>query len=63
MKYFWTFFWTFLLVQMMSYVTGNMVGVQFDFLLGTIVSVGVTALILLIASLIPSEPDTNSEAQ
>lgn len=48
---------------MMSYVTGNMVGVQFDFLLGTIVSVGVTALILLIASLIPSEPDTNSEAQ
>lgn len=55
MKYFWTFFWTFLLVQMLYYVTGSMSGASYDLKLGTLVAIAVTALILLIGTLIPEE--------
>lgn len=59
MKYFWTFFWTFLLVQMMYYVAGSMTGAVYDFKMGALLSVGVTILILLISTVIPDS--TGSE--
>ncbi len=61
MKYFWTFVWTFLLVQMLYYVAGSMYGTPYDLKLGTLISVAVTAFILLIGTLIPEKPDQKSE--
>ncbi|WPZ19131.1 YjzD family protein [Geobacillus subterraneus] len=56
MRLFWTFFWTFLLVQMAAYVIGSMQGIGYDFATGAIVSVVVTVLIVVVAALIPDEP-------
>ncbi|WP_409294749.1 YjzD family protein [Peribacillus sp. SCS-26] len=56
MKVFWTFFWTMLLVLMLTYVVSSMNGVEPDFTQGAIIGVVVTVLILIIASIIPDEP-------
>lgn len=56
MQYIWTFFWTFLLVQMLNYVAGSMLGVPFDFAVGTILAVGATIIILIVPALLPNEP-------
>ncbi|PLS15479.1 DUF2929 domain-containing protein [Bacillus sp. M6-12] len=56
MKYFWTAFWTFLLVQMLTYVVGSMIGVDFNFKTGTILSVVTTILIFIIPAIIPNDP-------
>nr|WP_263328347.1 YjzD family protein [Neobacillus sp. Marseille-Q6967] len=57
MRYFWTFFWAFLLVQMLSYVVSSMTeGGVFNFASGAIVSVGVTIFILAATAVIPNEP-------
>jgi hypothetical protein len=56
-RFFWTFFWSFLLVQMLTYVVSSMTpGAKFEFMPGVIVSVGVTLLIYVAAALIPNEP-------
>jgi hypothetical protein len=55
-RFFWTFFWAFLLVQMLSYVISSMSGVTFDLKNGAIFSVGVTLLILAASAVIPNEP-------
>lgn len=56
MRFFWTFFWLFLLVQMLTYVVGSMNGVAFDMKLGTILAVAVTILVFVVSSVIPNEP-------
>ncbi|MFZ7944575.1 MULTISPECIES: YjzD family protein [Bacillaceae] len=60
MRFFWTFFWSFLLVQMLTYVVSSMTpGAKFEFMPGVIVSLGVTVLIFIAASVIPREPVKN----
>ncbi|PAE20647.1 DUF2929 domain-containing protein [Bacillus sp. 7504-2] len=56
MKYFWTFFWTFALVQMLTYVASSMIGVQYEFVTGAILGVAATIVILMIPAIIPDEP-------
>ncbi|MCA1039511.1 YjzD family protein [Bacillus infantis] len=55
MKYFWTLFWTFLLVEMLTYVVSSMIGSTFDFVTGAIVAAGATILILVLSAIIPEE--------
>ncbi|KAB2331096.1 YjzD family protein [Bacillus mesophilum] len=56
MKYLWTFIWTFLLVQMLSYVAGNMLGASYEFQTSAILAVAATLLIYVIPAIIPDEP-------
>ncbi|ALA71092.1 DeoR faimly transcriptional regulator [Geobacillus stearothermophilus 10] len=56
MRLFWTFFWTFLLVQMATYVMGSMQGISYNFTTGALLGVIVTVLIIVVAALIPDEP-------
>ncbi|MEK3644332.1 YjzD family protein [Aeribacillus sp. FSL M8-0235] len=56
MRYFATFFWTFLLVNMASYVVSSMTGSAFHFSTAIIISVVFTVLLFIIAELIPAEP-------
>ncbi|AMQ22482.1 YjzD family protein [Geobacillus sp. JS12] len=56
MRLFWTFFWTFLLVQMATYVMGSMQGIGYNFTTGALLGVIVTVLIFVVAALIPDEP-------
>jgi predicted PurR-regulated permease PerM len=56
-RYFWTFFWAFVLVQMLSYVVSSMTeGGVFDFMSGAIISVGVFILIVIATTVLPNEP-------
>ncbi|AGX03436.1 MULTISPECIES: YjzD family protein [Bacillaceae] len=55
MKYFWTLFWTFLLVEMLTYVVSSMIGSTFDFVTGAILAAGATILILVLSAIIPEE--------
>ncbi|EAR66357.1 hypothetical protein B14911_21163 [Bacillus sp. NRRL B-14911] len=54
-KYFWTLFWTFLLVEMLTYVVSSMIGSTFDFVTGAILAAGATILILVLSAIIPEE--------
>lgn len=56
MKYFFTFFWTFLLIQMVTYVVSSMLGEAFDFKTGSILAVVMTILIFVISAIIPEGP-------
>ncbi|WP_026693266.1 YjzD family protein [Peribacillus kribbensis] len=56
MKVFWTFFWTFLLVEMLTYVVSSMNGVDPNYAQGAILGVVVTVLILIVSAIIPDEP-------
>ncbi|MHC0036710.1 YjzD family protein [Pseudoneobacillus sp. C159] len=56
MRYFWTLFWTFLLVQMMNYVVTSMTGTTYDFMTGNILAVIVTVLIFIVSTVIPNDP-------
>ncbi|PLR97624.1 YjzD family protein [Bacillus sp. T33-2] len=56
MKYFWTLFWTFLLVQMLTYVASSMLGVAFDFETGSILAIIAAILIFAVPFVIPNEP-------
>jgi hypothetical protein len=56
MRYFWTFFWTFALIHMASYVLASMQGAPYEFGLSSIVSLVVAVLIIVIASILPNEP-------
>jgi hypothetical protein len=55
-RYFWTFFWTFLLIQMLTYVTSQMSGTEFDFATGSILAVLATILLYIIPMILPNEP-------
>lgn len=56
MRFFWTFFWAFLLIQMLTYVVSSMIGTAFDFKTGSILAVGATILIYLVPLIIPNDP-------
>ncbi|MEH6946084.1 YjzD family protein [Peribacillus asahii] len=56
MSYTWTFFWSFLLIHMTTYVVSSMSGVAYDFTVATILSVIVTVLVIIVASILPNEP-------
>ncbi|MCM3595253.1 MULTISPECIES: YjzD family protein [Bacillaceae] len=53
MRYFWTFFWTFLLMQMMAYVVSSMTGVAYNFVTASILAVVATVLILILGEVVP----------
>jgi uncharacterized protein YggT (Ycf19 family) len=55
-RYFWTFFWAFLLIEMVTYVVSSMTGSSFNFQIGAILAVCVTILVYVISALIPNEP-------
>ncbi|MGN1386934.1 MAG: YjzD family protein [Bacillus sp. (in: firmicutes)] len=59
MRYIVTFFWVFLLMQMVTYVVSSMNGVSYDFSIGAITAIPVTILICVLPLLIPSEPVDN----
>ncbi|MGJ7919576.1 YjzD family protein [Neobacillus sp. LXY-4] len=56
MKYFWTLFWTFILIQMVVYVGSSMMGVEFDFNTGLIITLPVALLLYIIPAIIPNDP-------
>ncbi|MGG2093225.1 YjzD family protein [Bacillus sp. S13(2024)] len=57
MRVIWAFIWSFLLVQMMSYVLSSMTpGVTYDFQQATIFSVIITVIVIVLGALIPNEP-------
>ncbi|ENQ3081043.1 YjzD family protein [Bacillus multifaciens] len=57
MRVIWAFIWSFLLVQMMSYVISAMTpGGTYDFGQASIFSVILTVLVIAIGALIPNEP-------
>ncbi|WP_449621997.1 YjzD family protein [Robertmurraya sp. Marseille-Q9965] len=59
MKYFWTFFWTFALIQMLTYVAGAMMGTEFNFTTGAVMAVIATIIILIAPAILPNEPSGN----
>ncbi|OIK08348.1 DUF2929 domain-containing protein [Bacillus sp. MUM 116] len=56
MRYFWTFFWAFLLIEMVTYVVSSMTGAVFNFQLGAIIAVVVTIIVYAASAIIPNEP-------
>ncbi|WML51570.1 YjzD family protein [Neobacillus sp. PS3-12] len=56
MRYFWSLFWGFLLVQMLTYVVSSMIGTTYDFKMGTILTVVLVVMVYAISALIPNEP-------
>lgn len=56
MRYILTIFWTLLLVNMLMYVAGSMIGSSYDF--GTATTLGIIAVILIfiISVLLPQQP-------
>ncbi|MBE4909350.1 YjzD family protein [Bacillus luteolus] len=56
MRFFWTLFWTFLLVQMASYVVASMIGAAYEFGTASIIAVVSFVLITALGEIIPLEP-------
>ncbi|WP_338753548.1 YjzD family protein [Bacillus sp. FJAT-52991] len=60
MQYIMTFFWTFLLIEMLTYVVCSMNGITFTIatmgMTGLIISVIVTILLFVLSALIPNDP-------
>ena len=56
MRYIMTFFWVFLLLQMVVYVVSSMLGVGYSFNTGAILSIPVTILICILPAVISNEP-------
>lgn len=55
MQYIATFVWSFLLVSMLNYVVSSVLGVDFNFQVGAILSVVFSVLIFIIGAIIPNE--------
>lgn len=56
MRVIWTFIWSFVLTQMMSYVIGSMLESTYTFQEATMFSVAIAVLVLLLGAAIPNEP-------
>ncbi|MBM7647556.1 high-affinity Fe2+/Pb2+ permease [Bacillus ectoiniformans] len=56
MQFIMTFFWTFLLAEMVTYVVSSMNGAPFHFEIGLLLGVIVTVLIFVLTALIPNDP-------
>jgi hypothetical protein len=61
MRYFWAIFWTFLLMQMLTYVVGSMIGVAFDVNTGTILAVVSVIVIFAISAVLPKNDPTGDK--
>lgn len=61
MRYFWAIFWTFLLMQMLTYVVGSMIGVAFDVTTGTILAVVSVIVIFAISAVLPKNDPTGDK--
>ncbi|MGD6965324.1 YjzD family protein [Rossellomorea vietnamensis] len=59
LKYFWTFFWTILLVEMTVYVVSSMTGAPFVLETGLILGVVASILIIVVSMIIPNDPVEN----
>ncbi len=55
MRYLVTFFWAFLLSQMLTYVISSMNGNTFNFNTGVILSIIFTVLTILMSAIIPND--------
>ena len=56
MRYIVTFFWGFLLMQMVTYVVSSMIGVDYSFQTGAVLSIPITIIVSLLPLVIPNEP-------
>ncbi len=56
MRFFWSLFWGFLLVQMLTYVITSMLGTAYDFKIGSILTLVVVVLVYAISAVIPNDP-------
>ena len=56
-----TFFWSALLVSMLNYVVSSVLGVEFNFMNGLIVSLVFSVLVLIVATIIPNDPVEHTE--
>jgi uncharacterized membrane protein len=61
LRFFWTFFWGFLLIHMASYVINSMTGGHYDFVSASILAVIAIVVILFITAVIPNEPTPNHD--
>jgi hypothetical protein len=59
MKYFWTFFWVFLLSHMLTYIVGSIKSASYDFTVGTILAIGISIFLFLIAAVMPKDKELN----
>lgn len=56
MRYFWTFFWTFLLIHMTYYVVSSMQGVAYDFKPASVLGVFAAIFIIVLGQMLPNAP-------
>ena len=56
MRYIVTFIWVFLLMQMVTYVVSSMIGVDYSFQTGAVLSIPITIIVSLLPLVIPNEP-------
>jgi hypothetical protein len=56
LRFFWTFFWGFLLIHMASYVISSMKGITYDFVNSSILAVIAIFIIIIIGIVLPNEP-------
>jgi hypothetical protein len=61
LRFFWTFFWGFLLIHMESYVISSMQGSTYEFVNSSIIAVIAIFIIFIIGSVLPNEPVENHE--
>ena len=60
MRYIVTFLWSFLLMQMITYVVSSMAGAAYSFSTGVIIAVIVTLLVFALTAILPkAEPAEN----
>ncbi|MBP3038836.1 YjzD family protein [Bacillaceae bacterium Marseille-Q3522] len=55
MRFIMTFIWTFILMQMLAYVAGQMLGTGYDFSVAAIISVIATPVLYLISAVTPKD--------
>lgn len=56
MPHIMTFFWMFVLSEMVVYVVSSMNGAPFSFMTGLVIAVIATVLLFVLSALIPSDP-------
>ncbi|PKG25522.1 YjzD family protein [Niallia nealsonii] len=62
MRYLFTFIWSFLLAQMLTYVVSSMNGNSFSLGTGFILSIIFTVLVFVLGAIIPNEPNHKESA-
>lgn len=56
MRYLLTIFWTLLLVNMLMYVAGSMIGSSYDFATATTLGVIAVILLFIVSAVLPAQP-------